>query len=64
MAKVRLTVTYVYEYEIKPEHYESYGDCKTDEQRMNVDLEQYREEPTHLDFMDAKSIDINGELVE
>jgi hypothetical protein len=61
MAKVRLTVTYTYEYEIVPEYYDN---CDTDEQRMNQDIESYRNEPTMLDMMDAKTFDIKGELMK
>ena len=61
MTKARLTVTYVYEYEINPDYYE---DCNTDEERMNLDIKGYVQEPTLLDMKEAKSFEIKGELIE
>lgn len=60
MAKARLTVTTVYEYEIIPEHY---GDEENDQQRMEYDIEIYLEDPALLEMKEAKSFGIKGEII-
>lgn len=60
MTKVRLTVTYVYEYEIKPEYYDG---TETDEERMQIDIDSYTADPTMLDMVDVKEFKIKGELL-
>lgn len=60
MAKFRMTVTYVYEYEINPEYYEG---MTTDQERMDSDIKSYQDDPAMLDLKDAREFTVKGELI-
>lgn len=60
MSKVRVSVTFVKEYELNPEYYPG---SETDHERLMIDIEGVKSDP-YLFIDDSDSVLVQGEILK